>query len=928
MSTSTNNLALAITMESSEGSEDYGLRPGSGEDYALSEQEEIEEGTEDSGALSFGSDTAPKSEGLDSVAQGNLSHFASAVVIDESEEMIMDSNRFMTIDGVTARVEDVQEMLDTKEDLAEFFSNLGLGDAFASSSKDTWAPEGSTGMQLAAQDCTSKADSKLRARGCLKGTFKQVLELHSVGDSTVAVRLGNDRVASHSAMVSGPWSEDYDERTKEFNNMFNKLKLVHAEPEERERNITSSEDDEELVMRLEEAITQLDLLEFENKDFQKKAGRADKVGMKILCEGRYLTHPCITRDDKHYYDAIVALQASKREVVYEVASLEKELFELREEMDCKMNLLAIQIGRKTSQLRIAQQLTEDGMPLVQDATLQDTREHFLWFQERPDERWLTGEIPWGYMSWLECNEEFPSLEKNKCSPTKGKDLHHCKCTQVSMNVPLHGNQPVNILCAAVGTRSGRGGGRGGAGRGGTGGRGRGAQAPPPAGPVNQVDNDPPLVPIPNMLPAPVPGVGEAPVNPAQGAGGQPGQEPPGANAPQGGSIPIPDGDNVGAAPMPVAPAAVQGQGPGESDAAYAARVERYRGDYAHYGVQLRAFKDRQEILKSSQVGTPHHLHRAIANITNLKPDGPVSISEWLRSTRANLLLRGVENETKQVQLASSFLQGALNTRWVLASELARKAGTVITWQLFCNELLTSSEGKQPAEKAREDYDNFTYGSGTASENIHRFTRIMDTLNERAPGTKVACPGGYDVCNTFMTKIVANLPVTVRIAIQSSYQQILMLKEREQFFQNATGTQLQRFYGETLKTIVAQAKELVKQLPNKDPAAGTAGKDKKDKGQEKSKPLDKNGKFEQGKRTREEKGKAGPSKRDRPGKSYGGMIDKIKESGVDITKLYQVKGKCLYCGRDNHSAKDCTANLSANPAAQKARDVGKAYFNSQ
>ena len=59
-----------------------------------------------------------------------------------------------------------------------------------------------------------------------------------------------------------------------------------------------------------------------------------------------------------------------------------------------------------------------------------------------------------------------------------------------------------------------------------------------------------------------------------------------------------------------------------------------------------------------------------------------------------------------------------------------------------------------------------------------------------------------------------------------------------------------------------------------------------------------------------------------------MIAKIKESGIDVGKLYQVKGKCLYCGRENHVAKDCTANLNANPDAQKARDIGKAYFESK
>ena len=58
--------------------------------------------------------------------------------------------------------------------------------------------------------------------------------------------------------------------------------------------------------------------------------------------------------------------------------------------------------------------------------------------------------------------------------------------------------------------------------------------------------------------------------------------------------------------------------------------------------------------------------------------------------------------------------------------------------------------------------------------------------------------------------------------------------------------------------------------------------------------------------------------------YGGKIARIEELGVDVSKLYQVKGKCLNSGRDNHVAKDCTANLSANPVAQKARDIGKAY----
>jgi hypothetical protein len=181
-----------------------------------------------------------------------------------------------------------------------------------------------------------------------------------------------------------------------------------------------------------------------------------------------------------------------------------------------------------------------------------------------------------------------------------------------------------------------------------------------------------------------------------------------------------------------------------------------------------------------------------------------------------------------------------------------------------------------------------------------------------------------------------------MTMQSGYQHTLMLREQAHFFGTASNRALNDFYMSVFKELITQAKELVKQLPSRETPTGAGKKQTgdgterngKDKQQDKlhrsngKDGKDKRGRDKDRKRPHENGDRGGPSKKMDSTKTYGGMIAKIQKEGVDLGKLFQVKGKCLYCGRENHVAKDCTANLAANPDAQKARDIGRAYFDSK
>ena len=663
----------------------------------------------------------------------------------------------------------------------------------------------------------------MRTEELFKGTYKEACL--SVGCTT-----GNFSRNYRGSSSSNKGNEDSlgvlpgKEQKLEILNNFIKLRVSPAD--EDPPVLTPDEaivaQDIIITARITEVMKDIGVLKIDNKRYEQRYdGKQDLPGEQLAYYGEYLTSVRADRSTEDFDRAMSRVRVLKPTLQLEVAGLKKELSDREQHFEENQIKIQAQVYVKEAQLRLARKLISEDMPIVSDAALERTKrdlKKYKWFQESMT---LTG----GQIIDLTDEEEFPRLGAEAPSNQgDGVRLQRCACDSEKYSGLC---QPYSMLCA-VSTRA-----RGGARGGGRGNRGRGQGRGRGTAPLG--DGTQPAVP---------PVVQDPPVGTQLTDGQAPNPTGAGDTQPVPGPGPsvhfeIPDDTEVipresDADIMPTPPAEPNARGPEESEGAYTGRVERHRQEYAHYGVRIRAFKDRQAILKSAQVGLPPGLHRAIANITTLKPDGPISISEWLRSTKANLVLRGVMDQTKQVQLASSFLQGSLNTRWVLAHEMALKANQVITWQLFCNELLTSTEGKQPAEKAREDYDSFSYNSSTASENIHRFTRILDTLHERAPGTKIACPSGYDVCQMFLAKVVANLPVTVKIAIQSGYQQMLMQAEQSQFFQNATNKQLHDFYNNTLKSLVMQAKELVKQLPNRNGPTGEAGKAGKDTGRDNGK----------------------------------------------------------------------------------------------
>lgn len=349
---------------------------------------------------------------------------------------------------------------------------------------------------------------------------------------------------------------------------------------------------------------------------------------------------------------------------------------------------------------------------------------------------------------------------------------------------------------------------------------------------------------------------------------------------------------------------------GESNETFLSRmaVWKAKAEGALLMQQFRAAQNKESVRFNQGLDS-----KAMSNIVTLKPDSPAAISEWLRTTRDNLIARGVHNEQRQVQIAQTHLRDSIARRWQTAQSSILKRGLAVTWARFATELLTSMEGKLPAEQARSAFDRYKYHADkTCSANLHHYKKIFDAMDDTMPGTKVGWPSGYDICQQFVTQVIPNCPVSVRVSVQSSYQTALIAKEQSGFFVSASKEVVDKWYESQWSSMLLQALELAKLVQTKNDAP----REKPDK------PT------AAGKRNGSAHGGPPPGMEKRVKTTNGNGKNKPKEKeGVNVASFQAFKAlvqskpnlkwgdlfhgndkKCLFCNQP-HSYADCHANLS-------------------
>ena len=233
---------------------------------------------------------------------------------------------------------------------------------------------------------------------------------------------------------------------------------------------------------------------------------------------------------------------------------------------------------------------------------------------------------------------------------------------------------------------------------------------------------------------------------------------------------------------------------------------------------------------------------------------------------------------------------------------------------------------------------------TAEENLHNFGKVLDNLAERLPGTKVIMPSGYEQCSNFMARVVPQLPVTVRIAIETRYQTEVKDQENEGFFTSATESESHEFYRELLTELLEEAQDLARNLPpppevqerefrGPETSAGARARQQREGRQdrERSQPLTKRGRDKS-----QDRGNGKKQSRTKStgasGQGFAAFKEHLRENGVNTSHLESDPAKCLYCGSRDHRAYKCTAYIKrahSDPAKAesciKARKLAKEFY---
>lgn len=392
------------------------------------------------------------------------------------------------------------------------------------------------------------------------------------------------------------------------------------------------------------------------------------------------------------------------------------------------------------------------------------------------------------------------------------------------------------------------------------------------------------------------------------------------------SAPQPQQPGVNAEQHPVAPRMPSTNvsdytGPQEGrPALMQAAIDKWRREYEAFVQQSAGAEHRRQ----------ETLVRCLAKIKVLEYDAEVSLADWLHSTRQNIAARDISHEHTQVTIAATYLRGAFQRRWETAKSVVPPA-TQFSWLEFANVLLTSEEGKHPAEMARKDFlEVKPLQKKTPQASMHHYREKHERMLEHCRGSYVESPNGYDLVQHLLAYAAA-VEHTVSMAVQQSYAVHcgdLLNGVVDTTDISIVGPIYAHAFTQMLRAgIIASRVVQARHGERRD------APDHRSNGGMPQKRQKKNGNSNQ----QRSKGGAGPSKSGKKpekqtnsngGKTVVGLKAKLQAEGIDLTSLHFDSHNCWYCGKSGHSAKDCRANLAVGSMPEKARTVGRAYFTAK
>jgi len=236
-------------------------------------------------------------------------------------------------------------------------------------------------------------------------------------------------------------------------------------------------------------------------------------------------------------------------------------------------------------------------------------------------------------------------------------------------------------------------------------------------------------------------------------------------------------------------------------------------------------------------------------------------------------------------------------------------------------LLSSQDGKHPADVARLAFISFEYKLSTSAlKNVLQYQQAYERMLEHCEGSHVAVPQSFDLVQHLLGW-VSSAPAPVYLAVSTVYTSAVGGLE----FDAVNAENLQERYAETFRAMLQAGITTARVVSstNEDSFTQVNTKKRKSTGDEAG-PS-------QPRRQSQTSGKQSTSKPQSTGQARGGMTgfkEFLVSKSIPLSDLFFDQQGCFYCG-GSHKAVECRVRFdpskSQDSNRKRARDLAKEYF---
>jgi hypothetical protein len=260
-----------------------------------------------------------------------------------------------------------------------------------------------------------------------------------------------------------------------------------------------------------------------------------------------------------------------------------------------------------------------------------------------------------------------------------------------------------------------------------------------------------------------------------------------------------------------------------------------------------------------------------------------------------------------------------------------KPDDVMTWARFSSALLSSQEGKHPAEHSRQSYTNMRF-KATAStlNNMLHYNETYERMLEHCGNSHVTVPSSYDLATHYLA-FANNASMQVSVAVQSVWVMLTSALQDDGALPN--GQSVAGVYAHAFDKMRERGMTTAKVQDSReqDTAPSKPGDQPAGESYAPREPREDNPK-----RKRERGDGKGvtqgnnPTKAATGDKSVSGLKEHLKENGIslDLLAFGGAMNTCYYCG-GGHKSHTCDTNFSGSnedTVRQRARTLGQTYWN--